>query len=817
MKKLILIMTVLAAIGLMAMPALAAVGQTAHDAGTMGYGSASVTGGVCSMCHLPHAAAGGDRLWPSQPQNPGSKPLTGVVAGLCGYCHLSGGGAAGAGEAPMDAEDSDPFVYHDNSHGVVMSVGVNGATALPPQQLASGLPYIDDAADEAMECTSCHDVHNNPSDKRPFLRANINLLCALCHGERMVNNSSTWLDVSAVNGMANAGSWGTAQMGVDNPGSHPVGADVTEATGDASGDSPIIIPAAMGVGLEGTAGQWDLGGHLTGGNTGGVTCTTCHAVHGVIEDRTAGTHSIAYTNFLPNENFLTVTGGGTATLGGRTVANGDAGARNYLCEACHQGSPVANAAYGAASGYPWITTQGGGTKLASNPNPGATSYTHPVDQMPARTGTAWVVTIPNGDWPVGVGGSPVIDPAIICESCHAPHLYADRARSDINIPSLSSGDYIVRNGDSNSVCSICHSSSATAGANHHPVGDTFYGAGTANGVAFSVQYLTNVTGAGAAIVQCSTCHVSAGGGGAHNWTSDPGSGYNLDPNWIPYDNARSDANRVADSLGTTCMDCHYTLENADSNGLSPTDNVGTGTHDLGYDVIGSGTHFMGLTSKNGVAWTDSAIGDLWAEINPETTAWNGRQTQTATDAYSWFGSTGVSGSVVIVCESCHELEPDKNDGPHLLLADYRDGTTDEAENELCTGCHFPKGTHPTTGVTVGTQGDHTLRTDWSTASVTWFSQPSDSNMTDIAEANPGNFTCDNCHQPHDANTASRTFILDASNTTISAASHATNLTTLTPGTGGTYAAKYFPMRSAPRTGGANLDVGKYCNECHNYQ
>ena len=96
--------------------------------------------------------------------------------------------------------------------------------------------------------------------------------------------------------------------------------------------------------------------------------------------------------------------------------------------------------------------------------------------------------------------------------------------------------------------------------------------------------------------------------------------------------------------------------------------------DESYQYLGLGTHFLGDT-----------VGDPVTELSPVTpgiytagTAWT---IAGANGGWSRF-RTGMAGQtgVGIVCESCHELEPDKNnslggtvENGHLLLASFREG------------------------------------------------------------------------------------------------------------------------------------------------
>jgi predicted CXXCH cytochrome family protein len=280
---------------------------------------------TCAVCHVPFGILAG-RLWPAGSGTPGS---TGSVDSLCGACHGTTGGYAGV----MGNAASDDHVFHENSHGRRRN------SLNPPWSTnveTSGLPHTVQV--RSFECTTCHDPHSDPaatvpSGHRPFLRESLNGICARCHAARHFVDGGDNHGPSVT-----PGAWGgDARIGMKNPGSHPVGTDIT---GDNfGGGSAITIPVRMRVLAGEVAGGWSLGGHLTSNSAGGVTCVTCHAVHGAQidpQDSTAG--QVAFPPSPPSPNFLAIAqstiradwtnrrgGGGGGGGGGRARRGGGGG------------------------------------------------------------------------------------------------------------------------------------------------------------------------------------------------------------------------------------------------------------------------------------------------------------------------------------------------------------------------------------------------------------------------------------------------------------------------------------------------------------
>jgi predicted CXXCH cytochrome family protein len=696
---------------------LAAVGATSHDMG-LSY-TALETAGICSPCHLPHGTPG-DRLFPNA--GPGGLNA-GAVGQLCAVCHHTGGGynvALGGSAA------SDTYVYGALSHGVDAGMTVADHPDQDTTYLAaSTLPYVSDAT-PTMECTSCHNVHDDTN--RPFLRTDMDSLCSTCHDNRHYDGGGA----AFVQGAAMA-TWGAGNTQASNPGSHPVGTDVVATLNDAL--QTIVISGEFQVGLSAVVDGWNLGGHLDAGASGGVVCVSCHAVHGAQDDADdtligTATEHVPYTNFLVIDQASTGINYTTPGTLSRSVASGF-GDFNPLCEDCHNGT--------LGAGY---TLNGADTAV----DPGATGYTHPLDGIvPSADG--WVTAFP-ANWPVGGGFNTAMSPVAICESCHVMHPTANNTanvvRPDIVAAAPDYG-YVLRDGFED-VCANCHTGSITG---HHPVAITYDST--------DVGYLTYTSGAGGDTLECRTCHAA---NGAHNWSNIDGIG--LDPGWIPVDNARSvtaAVDAVATTLSQTCMDCHF---GADGNNAtySPTvDAVVRDPNSTGYGFLGEGTHFMGSTVQDDAALTAALNPQLATVFNTAATLWPATITEASGAGWSRFRQLAGAGTpAILACESCHELEPDKNNsgagGYNLLLASFSDGTHNGGRDQFCETCHLPPGTHPMTGDTVDRTGvalDIDVTKDWLTApaaNATW-------------DAATEQMSCDSCHQVHDAETDSANMILEA--------------------------------------------------------
>lgn len=720
---------VLLAGALLASPAMAGISGTPHSLSGLTVGGQSVE--ACAVCHIPHG--GGERLWATS--TPGSA-YVGVVADLCATCHVGAGGyqgaLAGAGYEPA----SDTYVYGAASHGSRMTIAnlTSGTPVAPGNGLAtSGLPYTGSPGKAApvngvMECTSCHDVHNNTAAKAPFLWEALEDICQKCHTNR---HPAAW-----VNGAF--GAWGSTRRAT-NPGSHPIGSDIiADTTGDLDANSPIVAVADLNGKLKmargvTAGGSWSLGGHLSTGNA--ISCNTCHAVHGVQKDDDDLTSTGA--SAVPGEDFLAISQQTTTSEGySSPIANGD-GAYNTLCEACHHGGTAGD------GGYWW--------------NPGATANSHPVDLnvlSTANFSTSFLSNLPAGNIPAGAAPDPAPQP--ICESCHTPHIAAWKAAGLLTATRNADGGAFILRAQAN-LCEFCHNGTGTM-TGHHPGG-----AAGVYGVSTSLGKSDGTT------LGCGTCHAysTASTGAIHNWTT-PGrpTDLSLNPGWVPTNNApRGSAlttgNLINANTSQICIDCHIALDQ-DANLYNVTKH--SNTSNSRYENLGSGSHFLGASTAaffaggyirgNQADPTFNATNEKWPNIDNGTVTTNG--------FYSRFD--GSSATPIVVCESCHNLDPDVNTGYKLTVAYYREGDPyNQQYAPLCEGCHgWPTGTHPVTDNTVPTTGAVLKTTDLNAQPATGPTYGASGG------SNPGYVSCDSCHQPHSAKGSS--LIIDTSTAVTSGAS-----------------------------------------------
>jgi len=337
---------------------------------------------------------------------------------------------------------------------------------------------------------------------------------------------------------------------------------------------------------------------------------------------------------------------------------------------------------------------------------------------------------------------------VICESCHTPHPASNSGQTNYTaVPANSTP--ILRRAEAD-LCGVCHSIS---NPRHHPIG-----AAIMDGTYFAD---TAIVPSGTAL-NCGHCHV----GGAHNWSEAlyP----SLNTNWEPPNNGRPDNNaiRYGTDVSKECNDCHR----ADAR-HSPTANNAAETSiggNANYDDFGDGSHFQG-TINGAFGWASGYYDS--ATFNAQTTAW-------PTGGWSRFAGASLPGD--LVCESCHDLEPDKNvAATALLLGYFYEGSTtatgestERYASEFCEGCHgqTPGGnvSHPMSldnvtkvvdtglGADNNARGTITLITSGAQCYATAAGQPNDTNYP---AANMMN--CDTCHQVHDGATTSGTMVLDA--------------------------------------------------------
>jgi len=852
---------------------------------TVGTVSAAITGsthdmtvintglGTCSACHIPHKSAG-PRLWAS---SMGATTDDHVVGSLCAACHSRAGGYAGVTvEASYAGSQVLPSIT-TTAHRLVSNAYTWSAGADELSAYVGVLPYmaiggtgVDGDAEDAggpnkIQCTTCHNVHDNT--QRPFLRRSVRDLCVTCHKDR----GGSAGDDGGGSGADLTANW-AGNWGISNYGSHPVGPDVTTTSGHGThatrAQTITFAQEWFQVFESGTArtgavptdasGIWNLGRHTAAatdsaviagssrpgsGIDGGVVCVSCHAVHGYQPDNTATTGAAG--NLTPVGNLLGITQGvgpkAGMTYDGDIYDGNLADGANFLCEACHHISPAsstwANAAAWAAGTNisPRNFTPNGPDATSTYtgaffPNPGMTSYSHPIDN--AWIQNTLIVTTFTTNWPYGQGqdAGTGVD-GILCESCHTPHAVrnirrnaATRAGTAGDIKTDASS-FLLRD-DVDEICNGCHGGSATV-SKHHPVGNmnkavAVAGLGrTGNGATKKPGSVAadGAVGNGDTLLSCGDCH-NAGNQGqaAHNWDGQL-SGIAVDPDW--------------DADSESCEKCHYAIRDgsADITMLTPTQisgqdwgteanyQKGTATTDA------VGTHFLGdvnsifgwsngLTQGGGAF--NAAAGVVWGSADfPNATGLGSSQFGSRLTA-GGDGSGGLGDH--LICESCHELEPTKNAGNgagrKLLLASFAENTN-EVDSFFCEGCHGHNPgmemqastgtvTHPLTGSTVSRTGTTpNTTTPWANGIA--------GNIGNGTYPAFGTVNCDSCHQVHDSATDSATFILDGADSTVGINA---GYDFLTNRGGGSLAANHVQH---PRGIGANgVNYDGFCQQCHPY-
>jgi predicted CXXCH cytochrome family protein len=869
--------------------------------------------GVCSTCHIPHKSTG-NRLWFN---NMVTGASGGTVGELCSECH-GGGGGYGAGLLD-EAGGAALTVFAPNAHQLLSNYYTQNATEsnvadwLSSPTALTSFPYAGAGSTGLIECTTCHNVHDN-SNFRPFLRASIRDICVKCHTRRHINGAGALVTETAESNAI--GNWDTNLVGVNNPGTHPVGINIS---GNVSGgDTPIITWTGSGTvwdtdvaitqlsspirpwtefkiqpfdeGGTGTnftpsdplqAGYatWNLGRHVADvdnaggtlgvpgdGTTGGVVCVSCHAIHGVQNDS-----DITIVQQPPSINLLAMPQA-TSTYDNEACANGGNGdgtdglaigpgtdPANFLCESCHHADDT--------TGFFKSNDNDADYGGKYYPNPGGEAYTHPIDDatvvndIVSSFAPSEPVVWPNG----GAGGAgaswdpgkKAASPIPICESCHLPHPAWSIHKNRGDVVGTSS-EYLLRSTHSN-ICNSCHT---TADFSHHPTGPL-----PAN---VSQNLLTTNhpdpwtstepgadgmigDGDAAGELTCGDCHNGGGAAGtagaAHNWPGKNALG--LDPDWMPVNNGRNSTDTMAEELklsdrqSDTCELCHYLLRTAPTATVqTPTayaadayrDTVGQFPEVDGRETIppdefqrhGSGTHFLGTidTSSADSAVRQWALGVVYdpdgageEPFDPRTQAWpNGNTFNDTNTAWSRWGTTTAGEH--LVCESCHELEPDKNaPGSKLLVYFFQENkdsprTGDNSGTSyFCEGCHGkdgPIGTHPMTGNTVSRTGTllSTVITNpllsaaapSAVPSSAWSGSVAAGTSTFPTPTNDTDMSCDSCHQVHDGPDNAGTYILDGPN-----------------GNFILNAGGYVQRGGANHpTAPANLDYTGFCDQCHWY-
>lgn len=282
-KKILLL---LAAFGLILSPgiAVAVSGLDVHSIDNTTDGKARE--GACAVCHNVSATAA-TRGWGRSITDCTTGWFNQKITVLCWTCHSSTGIANDMTDNAMNVAAHKWVVAGD------VAASNNPSARETANIQATNLPYV---AGTNLECTSCHNVHNNASE--PFLmKGSIEATCAACHPNR--------IGARAVH----------AENIADNVSTHPVGINFDNTVGGTTAPARIKSLANANGGFKhplrkASDNSWNLGGKLDNGANGNFTCQTCHSVH-----QNTG-----------NEDLLEIYNGHT-----------NAEDNNALCEGCHYG------------------------------------------------------------------------------------------------------------------------------------------------------------------------------------------------------------------------------------------------------------------------------------------------------------------------------------------------------------------------------------------------------------------------------------------------------------------------------------------------
>ncbi|HEY5999406.1 MAG TPA: cytochrome c3 family protein [bacterium] len=768
MKKATLVAVMLLAAGLMAMPAQVLA---------LGGPHASFT---CNNCHIPHAA-GGDRLWIDVPSGTGNWGGN-KIGQLCYSCH-DGSTVAGVLCSNMGAYIYTGTTAHGPFFGAIPALpdGPAGTAESGETYMNANanLPYtaatnpLIQSGDQAIQCTSCHFVHDNTDGVSPYLRAGTGAayrgdLCERCHrrGET---------DTAAEQGDGNSMVYTNATVSL-----HPVQISAVTATNGARLRTALVpsvagAPGTPDIGNALTSATtaptgWLLGAHSADGSTTGVLdCTTCHAVHGDETSQTPGqgNYKLAINNY-------------PATY-----------TSSPLCYGCHQLPVVTTASVGD---HPIDTTTG--TYVVTFPSDGGPNHGSAVSPWPQGTGT---------------------DPTPMCSSCHDAHggMAANegtaftqgndmRGRLRRQNPPLSPG-----------LVNWCYSCHLNASPNNHH------------------SHKGNLRIADGddmdSVLDCENCHGGGAGTYAHNQaggffaTANFGNGnHAASPTWCNYChnvNPTDLEQPINRAIADTMTNIDGGNHNAGAQPVTPMGHGvdrGEGTHVLGQDGdFRFGAQSVVVTIPMAGAWPAPASN--WASGSIDTVA----------DNISRWKSAAAGD---MVCESCHNIignigylaaggtgkEGWQN---NLLLMNYKDdgngnrgmaaGSGAEVGAAFCMYCHYsatqgttgPPGTHQITGQVITAAADNVR------AITTLVTGSVDGTYADAAGApnaasypNNDMMDCDSCHRPHDSapgGTASATSV-----------DYATGVGgTITKGTD-------FILEAAEATAGVYSPA--LCVNCHNY-
>ncbi len=695
MKKGLLVAVTLLAAGLMAVPA---------QVFALGGPHATFT---CNNCHIPHAA-GGDRLWIDVPSGVGNWGAN-KIGQLCYSCHDgTSGGSNMANYAYDNASHGPSFAAIPAEPDGPAASATPGATALN----ASTLPYsnatnpLTQSGGRAIQCTSCHFVHDETDSKRPYLRTGTGAagyrgdLCERCHMRGEIDTAAEQGDNNEAAGYNVNISLHPIQIAATVP---TQGASMVAALAVSSAGSPNMgnpVPAAG-------SWTWNLGGKTdAGGATGVLDCNTCHAVHG---DETAGSggqglYILAINNFPTNY------------------------ATSALCNGCHN-RPV--------------VTLGGDHPIDTNT--GAYTVNFPTNGGPNH-GSAL------SPWPAGTAANNTA----VCSSCHDAHggLPADASTNQGNVQT---GRLRRTMGNATNWCYSCHGNASPN--NHHSHEQNLAVAQGDN--------MTSVLGCedchsafahNTPTTFFATLDFDGAGGGLNHAASGVWCNYCHNSN--PTDLEGSVAQAAVATI--TGMDGGLHERFPRGHGVDR----GESSHVLGTDgVFTFGPQNVVVTVPRTAAWPAPAANPVGGSIDgfADNLSRYGlaAATSTATAALTCESCHNIIGNIGYNVVPLGKAGWQNN----LLLMNYQDdGTGNRAGaggaavgSRFCMECHYgatagttgPPGTHQITGQVITAAADNQRPT---TTLITGAGSYADAAGTPNTASYPADnqMDCDSCHRPHDA-------------------------------------------------------------------
>lgn len=685
MKRLLTIVLALAIAGI-GSSAMAAVSGSPHDfTGVSTYS-------LCNPCHIPHAAKSSKRLWAQLAKGGGAKIdvtdgadwESSLIGKLCGSCHhfdmFTINAQNAGGDNPHQVEDS---VYSTSSHGRSVTELTANVKDTPADLAAR--PYMSTwgagLTANAMQCTSCHDPHNNlvgteTVGVKPFLRVvgaqdSISEVCAGCHDRY---NATEY-------GTTNSMTRGANDAGSDSS-MHPVDITYQDQVGNENVDATILRDKAdMSVALNTPVADtenWRLGGkfEISTNSPGYLGCNTCHAIHGTNTGAAVGGNAAATNIYL------------------LAIDNNGALPNAPLCEGCHGGSTTATFTSLAGAGGAFAAA-GGSHHVANHINPAdpGANDDHPFDMTPDGTPalgnwadaandrferTAWGARTAGDpqrirdNWPYGAQGGYSTGGAtfgnIICISCHSAHngisntslrrkggIVAGTTNPTAATMSVAATGDPVRA----SWCYNCHPQADMVPSYHHTT-DTANVAGPS-----PANYTAGAIGGGNSAIWCGDCHTMSTVPTAHNGF------FNLVPGKL-----------TGNSNGSSdlCVACHGTADpsaglniNWPGNLVGPgggvpnghvLENAGSDSHYIGTFVEGSNTNFDINVKRSW--WRNISYKGASTNIYSKygIAAGGGTDTHHTTAPATW------SANQTVICESCHSVLFNAGWGGNAAYADW---------------------------------------------------------------------------------------------------------------------------------------------------